>query len=216
MTEDVPKAEGNLSKEATFDLKAEWNKQAQNLARLFAKELGLTEEEYIATLPKFEPQPEEYKGRLDIPVIVETRVPLKRMLELAGIITGFDANLIKDWEEGNFNTPEKPYTTWLNDGSANLNKSVADVRAALRDDERGGTVFDAVALYLKDPKILDHHFPGLPGSQVNSPRAIHAIYFGRWPGAEKPRLDCCAVDSAHLRYGSIVAGRKINVLAPRA
>lgn len=188
-------------------LEQEWTRQAQKLASLFAKELNFsTHEEYMITLPRFDLQPKEYKGRLDIPVIVETRVPLKRMLALAGIDTYFDVDLIKDWEKGRFRTPKAPYITWLNDGSVNLNKSVANVRVALRSDERGGTDFDGIALYLKDPKILEHHYLDLPGSQVDSGGAP---FLGRW--AELPRLRHGFVDDAGPVYGSVVAGRKIKV-----
>lgn len=200
-TPEVPKVYPEIA------LKQEWTRQAQKLANLFAKELNFsTPEEYMATLPRFDLQPKEYKGRLDIPVIVETRVPLKRMLALAGIDTYFDVDLIKDWEKGRFRTPKAPYITWLNDGSANLNKSVANVRVALRSDERGGTDFDGIALYLKDPKILEHHFLDLPGSQVGSGSAP---YLGHWDG--RPRLDRLFVDDANPRYGSVVAGIKIKV-----
>lgn len=183
-------------------LKQEWDNQSQKLANLFAQELGLTKEAYIATLPKFEPQPESWRVRFDIPVIVERRVPLKRMLELAGIVRYFDVDLIKDWEKGKFNTPKTPYATWLNDGSVNLGKSVSNVRKSLKNDERGGTVFDGIALYLKDPKILEHHYLDLPGSRVGSGRAPN---LDRWSG--QPKLSHDFVDDAHSRYGSVVAGK---------
>ncbi len=189
-----------------ISLEEEWQRQAQNLASLFAKELKFkTPEEYIATLPKFEVQPEEYEGRLDIPVIAETRVPLKRMLELAGVVTYFDVDSIKDWEKGKFETPKTPYSTWLNDGRINLNKSVEKVRKGLKPDERGGTAFDGVALYLKDPKILDGHYLDLPGSQVVSGGAPG---LARWGG--RPELDLFFVGNARPDCGSVVAGRKIK------
>ena len=189
-----------------ISLEEEWNRQSQNLAALFVKELGLTNEQYIASLPKFELQPKEYKGRLDIPVIVETRVPLEKMLKLVGINKYFNVGLIKEWEKDKFETPKTPYTTWLNDSSINLNKSVDTVRKGLKSDERGGTVFDGIALYLRDPKILEHHFLDLPGSQVVSGRAP---YLNRWN--EQPRLNHFWTAHASPNGGSVVAGRKIKV-----
>lgn len=183
-------------------LNAEWQEQARRLAGLFATALGKTEEEYISELPKFEPQPKQFKGRFDVPIIVETRVPLKRMLELAGINKYFDVDSIRDWERSKFNTPKIPYTTWLNDGSVNLNKSVDTVRKALKADERGGTVFDGIILCLKDPKILEHHYLDLPGSQVGSD---NAPCLGRWYG--QPGLDLSFVGDGNPRYGSVVAGK---------
>ena len=203
----VPKSfSENGNKPEKINLETEWNRQAQNAARLFAKELGFkTPGEYIATLPKFEPQPKEWKGRFDIPVIVEIRVPLKRMLELSGIATYFNIDSIKDWEKSKFQAPEKPYTTYLNDGNINLNKSVDQVRKSLRIDERGGNIFDGIALYLKDPKILEHHFLDLPGSQVGSGNAPD---LNRWLG--RPELGRRFVDFANPRDGSVVAGSAIR------
>jgi hypothetical protein len=37
------------------------------------------------------------------------------------------------------------------DGRPNLNKAVMTVREGLRDDERGGTIFDGIALYIVHP-----------------------------------------------------------------
>ena len=149
-----------------LNLEAEWKRQAENLAHFFTKELKPTPQEYIAGLPKFGPQPETFRGRFDIPVIVETRILLPRMLELAGIACNFDSKEVKDWSEGKFATPNKPYITWLQDGTQNLNRSVRAVRKGFALDERGGTVFDGIALYLRDPKILKHHYLDLPGSDV--------------------------------------------------
>lgn len=189
-----------------ISLEEEWNRQAQNLAGLFAKELKFeTHEEYIATLPKFEPQPDEYRGRLDIPVIVETRVPLRRMLELSGIVSYFDVDSIEDWEKGDFETPEAPYLTWLNDGYSNLNESVSKVRESLKADERGGNIHDGIALYLRDPQILDEYYWDLPGSQVGSDRAPS---LARWRG--QTRLSRYFVDAEVPFYGSVVAGKKLK------
>lgn len=185
-----------------LDLEVEWQNQATNLASLFAGELGLTQEEYITSLPKFEPQPDNWKGRFDIPVIVETRVPLKRMVKLAGIFADFGVASIQDWQEGKSKTPKAPYATWLNDGISNLNKSVDTVRKSLKSDERGATVYDGVALYLKNPEILGNHYLDLPGSRVGSGRAPFLL---RWGG--QPRLRRSLVGDANPRYGSLVAGK---------
>lgn len=180
--------------------------QPLQMDELFAKELGFkTKEEYITTLPKFEPQPDNWKGRFDIPAIVETRIPVKRMLELAGIGVYFDPDSIKDWENGKFKTPDKPYTVWLNDGSSNLNKSVDQVRKSLKADERGANIYEVIALYLRDPKILNHHYLDVPGSQVGSDRAP---YLDRWFG--QPWLGHRFVGFEYPFYGSVVAGREIR------
>ena len=194
-------AEGKKSPE--ISLEQDWQRQADKLAGLYAEELKFgTHEAYIASLPKFEPQPEQFKRRFDIPVIVETRVPLKRMLKLAGIVTYFDVDSIKDWDEGEFKTPSTPYTAWVNDGTSNLNKSVKAVRESLKSDERGANIYEVIVLYLRDPKILNHHYLDVPGSRVDSDDApsLH-----RWVG--RPGLYRSFVDVALPRYGSVVAGK---------
>ncbi|OGH16275.1 MAG: hypothetical protein A3C22_02540 [Candidatus Levybacteria bacterium RIFCSPHIGHO2_02_FULL_37_10] len=120
-------------------------------------------------MPKFESQPAEYKGRLDIPVIVETRVPLKRMLELAEIRLAFVSSYgrtedaedkenariasgIKDWKQNNFQTPGTSYTAWLND-VPNKNQSIWTIRESFKSDERGGTIYEGVSLRLREPSV---------------------------------------------------------------
>lgn len=195
----------NGKKSEKTTLEAEWQRQAQNLANLFAEELKFeTPEAYIATLPKFEAQKENWKGRFDIPVIVERRVPLKRMLELSGIAVPYlDVDLIKDWEKGQFKTPETPYSAWLSDGYSNLGKSVDMVRKSLQADERGGNIYDVIALCLSNPKILDYHYLDIPGSQVDSDSAPFLI---RWRG-ERPKLDHVFTGFADPHFGSVVAGK---------
>lgn len=187
-------------------LEAEWNRQAQNLAGLFAKELGFkTPEEYVATLPKFESQPENWKGRLDTPVLVETRISTERQCELAGINYASDGLRKADWnkELKGYKTPDAPYATWLDDGRNHMNIKPRDVRKNLRADELGGTELDGIALYISDPKILKHHYLDLPGTAVESD---YAAYLDLWLG--RPRLCCRLVVSTDPGFGSVVRGRQ--------
>lgn len=186
-----------------ISLQAEWNKQVEKLAGLFAEELGFkTPKEYIETLPKFELQPKQFKDRFDIPVIVETRVPLKKMLELAGITAYFDVNSIKDWKQKQSKTPNIPYTVWLNDGSSNLNKSVDTVRKSLKSDEREANTREVVSLFLKDPKILGKHYLDIPGSKVGP---VYSPVLDLWGGG--PWLRRGWTGSAYPEFGSVVAGK---------
>lgn len=183
-------------------LQEEWNRQAGKLARLFAEELGLNRKDYLASLPQFEPQPETFKGKFDIPVIVETRVPLSRLLEAAGLKKYFDVDKkVKDWEGSGFETTKAPYTTWMQDGRKNLKKSIKVVRSGYDPDERGATAYDGVALYLAKPNILSSHYVDLPGSKVGSD---YAPCLGLWD--DGPELHCVFVDDASGRFGSVSCG----------
>jgi len=190
--------------EKASDLDGEWTRQAGILADLFAKELKMTKEQYLDSLPKFTSQQEEFKGRFDIPVIVETRVTPERQFQLAGIETFFDNTQAKDWDGDSeeYKTPVAPYVTWMQDGTRNLGKSVRSVRKELAKDERGATVFDGVALIITHPDILKKHFIDLPSSRVGSDNAPGVCF---WDG--RPRLSRSWVDGSSRSYGSASCGR---------
>ena len=101
-------------------LGAEWSRQTQRFIDLgFHEELGLSEQEYLDSLPRFGLQPESFKGRFDIPLIVETKIPVVRQCKLAGIDYYLEGLKVCDWpgDPQGYITPEKPYFTWVQDGS---------------------------------------------------------------------------------------------------
>lgn len=194
----------------TVDLDKEWERQTDTLAYLFANELGQSRDEYIARIPRFTSQP---SGRLNIPVLVQTptaKLTLARMLDIAGIVYYGNLDMLKDWvgDPRNFRTPACSYATWLDDGNRNLDRSVQDVRDGLDVGERGGTVLDGVALYLKDRDILKLHFLDLPGSQIGSEiGSDRSPYLSFW--FNRPRLCGGWIDGVDPEFGSVVAGRNI-------
>jgi hypothetical protein len=81
----VPK-DSTSKTESVIDLSKEWENQGKRYVELgFHKELGMSSEEYLASLPRFEPQPEKFQGRFDIPLLVETRIKPAKQAELAGL-----------------------------------------------------------------------------------------------------------------------------------
>lgn len=204
----IAQAETHNKRPAELD--KEWQGQADQLAYLFAEILGMSRQEYTDSLPPFPSQPEEYQGRLDIPVIVQTPQPnlsLTQILDIAGIrYNREDVVRFEDWERGKFTTPDKPYTTWLDDGSRNLGNAVEIARDNLAPFERGGTHVDGVGLFLKDPDILKDHFLDFPGSQFGSDDAPCLDLDGRGPW-----LRLVWVDDPDPGFGSVVAGREIRV-----
>lgn len=69
----------NRSKEQKIigetNLSKEWLRQANRYIGLGAHNLlDLLKKDYISSLPKFEPQPETFKGRFDIPILVDPRI----------------------------------------------------------------------------------------------------------------------------------------------
>lgn len=190
-----------------LSLEQEWQRQAQRFIDLgFHTELGFkTPEEYTATLPKFEAQPKEWKGRLDTPVIVETRVTPERQAKLAGLQYFLGGLNKADWNQKlkDYTSPEPPYAAWLDDGRNHMNKSVKEVRENLKADELAGTEFDGIALYVSNPKILEHHFMDLPGTSVGSGGAA---CLRLW--SVEPKVYYYFVSHAGPVYGSVVRGRQ--------
>ena len=161
-------------------LSAEWERQVNKYIKLgFHKELNLSKEEYRDSLPKFTPQPEAYKGRFDIPVLVETRIPVNKQAKLAGLMYGLDGFKVRDWENDpkGYKTPEIPYTTWMQDGRNYRKWTVENFQLNMAEDERGATEFDGVDLFIKNPKVLRHHFIDLPGTSVES---VNAACLSLW------------------------------------
>ena len=189
-----------------ISLEEERERQIQGFIKLgFHTKLGKTEEEYAMRFPKLVPQPESFKGRLGTPVLVETEISPKDQAELAGINYYLDGLNKTDWNQNlkDYKTPEAPYAAWLNDGRDHIKQKPRDVRKNLKADEVGGTELDGIALYISNPKILDHHFLDLPGTAVGSG---YAAYLGLW--GDGPRLRYGFVDGAVPRFGSVVRGRQ--------
>lgn len=197
-----------LEQRQELNLEAEWSRQTKRFIDLgFHKELGLSEQEYLDSLPRFGPQPENFKGRFDIPVVVETSIPVKRQCELAGIEYFLAGLEVIDWTDDpkGYRTPDRPYITWLQDGEKNLNRAVEAVRKELAKDERGGTVIDGVAVCIAHPQVLREHFLDLPGTRVGSVFAPYLILcFGG------PELHCFWVVDVHPGFGSASCGREIK------
>lgn len=196
---------GEFSPKVEITLEAEWERQAQKYISLnYHKELGLSKQEYRDSLPKFSPQPEAYRDRFDIPVIVETRISPKRQCELAGIkyyLWGLPVSNWPDHPKG-YKTPNTPYVAWMQNGNKNKGKSVEKARKELAKYERGATVFDGLALYISHPEILNNHYVYLPGTKVGSE---HAARLGLWSG--RPGLDDGWVGYADPGWGSASCGR---------
>jgi hypothetical protein len=172
-TTDIPPLSLNLPEGLPFGI--ELTRQKERLVSLgFHKRLKLTEQEYRDSLPKFTSQPEAFRGRMDIPVLVDPRISLKTQYKLMGLRYGFDKTVkVKDWENDpkGYRTPKSPYVVWLRlDG-----ESPRKIRETLASDERGGTVLDCAAFYVAHPEILGAKEIMLPGTTVDYSEAKPSI-----------------------------------------
>ncbi len=173
------KKEGDLLAELNLGL--EWKKQAERLARYFARPLGLSEIEYIDGLPPFPDKPRKYEGRLDIPLLVQPPIPNRLSIEKIMDILGFrppagpsrasqrfwgapSEEGIEDWADGTFRTPQVPYSIWIDNGLIYSDRTASEVRTNLAQFERPATVIDGVFLYefiwLKGQALPRLSFPG--------------------------------------------------------
>lgn len=199
-------------------LSAEWQRQGQNFLRLgFHTEIGYEDtnegrQEYLDSLPKFEPQSEEYRGTFDKPLLVEKRIPWEKQAELAGIdiSDNLRANLdqTQRWEGSHSNAPEdKPYSGWFNNWGQRFVDKIRpiDARDQLTTDEIGGDPFEGIAQEIHHPEdsangryfdLIDYGV----GSDV-------VVFLDRWVG--RPRLDAGWDDFADDYFRPLVRGSKI-------
>lgn len=197
-----------------LDLEVEWQRQASNYIKLgYHTELGLTEQAYLASLPKFEPQPEEYEGNFDRPLLVEKRIPWEKQAELAGIELSeyLRSNLAKTqrWGSSHSKAPEdKPYTGWFNKwGQRFVNKiRPIDAIVQLTADEVGGDLFEGVAQEIHHPEdTANGRYFDLIGYQVESDDVVD---LDRWRGG--PRLNARWGGNANGGWRPLVRGSKIG------
>lgn len=193
-------------------LEIEWRDQAQRFIQLgFHNELGLSEAEYLDSLPKFEPQPEEYRGRFDVYLLVETRIPWERQAELAGIVVSeylrSRIKEIREWEGNNSKTPNVPYTGWFNNWGQRFASQIRpfDARDQLAQDECGGGLFEGVAQQVHHPKVtLSGKYFDLIGYSVESDD-VPALH--RWHG--RPEFLARWGDLAYPHFRPLVRGSKV-------
>ena len=151
------------------------------------------------------PQPENFKGRLKTPFIGCGKIPIEDQCSLAGIDYVLKGLNVLDWPEDpqDYKTPDGFYLAWTDEGARFMNRKVIDVRQDLALDERGGTEFDGIALYIAKPQVLEKRFLDLPGTSVGSDGAAGLRL---WHG--RPGLRDYFVDDAYPRFGSLVCGRQ--------
>ncbi len=151
------------------------------------------------------PQPEEFRGRFNSPVVVFGQIPAEDQCRLAGIDYSLKGLNVCDWPDDpqNYQTPNFLYLTWTDEGERSMNRKVEDVRKELVSDERGGTEFDGIALYVVKPQVLEKRFLDLPGTALG-PGDVP--FLNLWNG--RPYLVRYFVGNANPEFGSLVCGRK--------
>lgn len=153
-----------------LSLKDEWQRQSNRFLDLgFHRALGMSEQEYLDSLPHFTDKPEGVDGRFNYQLLVDPRVPIERLIRLLGVVMSSDESPtnVSDWNNnGNgHSTPSTAYVIRMNDGRENIGKSVREVREKLKDGERGTTLQEGLALYATYPWVVDKIGMNFVGSE---------------------------------------------------
>ncbi|WP_344418104.1 hypothetical protein [Pseudonocardia ailaonensis] len=124
------------------------------VARGYPAALGMSAEEYVRGLPTFAARPQSYRGRLDVPLLVETRIPWTRQADLCGIRFVPRAGDYAPVDERS-RMPATPYSGWFSLWGGRFPDPIspADARAGLAEDEVGANLCELVAMTAAHPGI---------------------------------------------------------------
>lgn len=117
----------------------------------FAKELGMSDEDYLASLPYFPAVDEKTRKQFPIPLLIETRIPLEKQLELVGISQYTEVSEFKDLVE----VPDKPYATRVRYPNWYRGYNSIETVGMFRPDEVGCIALEVVSLYLHYPETFN-------------------------------------------------------------
>lgn len=194
-------------KRELVELEEERSEQINQLIqRGFHTTLGLSKEEYAQSIPSFLPQLESYKDRFDIPLVVETRIPLSMQTKLARIDEWIDPDRVKNLTH----VPKGPYTIWTHEGSRHIGMHKKQAEGQFEHDEVGSPLVEVIALYIHYPDLFKAQGLDAPQSQgdlLTTP-SIHTFHHG------VPRVNSYGIHDKPERFGVLSRGSVINTGTP--
>lgn len=147
-------------------------------------------------------QPEAYKGRFDVLLVIDPRVLLTRQYALSRpeIIEYIDAGKITDETP----VPGKPYAIWTHDAQRYRPYSVDKAKEQFADDEVGGLQVEVTSLYLHHPEFFRDHGVDAAGSHYGSGGVPYLdTFFGR------PRVSADSSAGRDRHWGALSRGKEI-------
>ncbi|MBI2017696.1 hypothetical protein HYS92_01450 [Candidatus Daviesbacteria bacterium] len=154
-----------------------WSSQVERLIDLgFHAELGLSEDEYRVRIPAFQPQPDRFRGRFDLPLLVDPEVSLERQLALLKVKTDLTPAELTRLSLSEIQKRVTPYQIWVRINARN-NSGRYSIEW-IEDRERGWdeqplSVIQGLALFRELPNALSETYHmTLADSWLNSEETI--------------------------------------------
>ncbi len=140
------------------DLDAERERQVRcHVGAGYHDHVGLGVDEYVTSIPPLHRQPERYRGRFDLPVLVDGRLPWEKAAPLAGInISAHSRTFGYEPSDTSAVARTQAYWAWFSGWGQRFADPIApaEARAALAPDEVAGNVAELVAMHLAHPDLV--------------------------------------------------------------
>lgn len=169
----------------------------------FHEEMGQTQDEYRAKfiLSEGAKQPESYRGRFDVAVVVEPRIRLARLHERAGIRDYINTDNVTDITEY---PKDCPYIIFTHDGQRYRPYSVEKALTLFEDDEVGTPQVEVTGFYLKHPEYLIRRGVDAAGSRYEGDDVpFFDLFYGR------PKVIARRIDHVDYSWGPLSRGKEI-------
>ena len=160
----------------------------------YPEAMGISEKKFKKLVPLPENKPRA------VLVVSPKAVSIFTQLRLAKFVNYLDLAKLKDVVE----TPEQSIYWIYNveDGARIFAKSPKDCRKIFKKQNRRGlTVVETIALFVQDPRILENHLINISGSCYGSDNVPYLS-----GDSNRPVLDDSSGDLAHPFYGSASCG----------
>lgn len=194
------------------------------LAAGFPAALGMSESAYMAGLPRVPEQPTEYRERLDVPILVEPRIPWRDQADLLGVrVSNHSRRFTFEVVEPD-QIPTRPYLGWFNAWNERFDAPVSSVeaRSKLAADECGATAAELLAVHTALPDLArtTRYFEAI-GEVKTSPTttditnrsAGRCLCLYVWRGG--PEVGSNQHPIAYSMFRPLLRGRRVTVGPPK-
>lgn len=189
----------------------------------FPKLLGISDAEYLAQLPQIPPQPDEYRERLGLPILVEPRIPWRDQAVRLGVRLSNHSRRFKFEIQDPDPIPTSPYIGWFNEWNARFDAPIssAEARTTLAGDECGGTATELLAVHTALPDLArtTRYYEAI-GEVKTSPTSTditnrsegRCLCLYVWRGG--PEVGSNQHPIAYSMFRPLVRGRRVTLARP--